>query len=100
VHSHTTSEKKSVCVSIIKLMTVIALHVLDTVAKMSTNMSKEIGQSQKSVRLKAKRICSRVMGAIIKKNQIILVTETLRIGELHKSQCIKSKFLNERKCEA
>jgi uncharacterized membrane protein YbjE (DUF340 family) len=74
VHSHTTSEKKSVCVSIIKLMTVIALHVLDTVAKMSTNMSKEIGQSQKSVRLKAKRICSRVMGAIIKKNQIILVT--------------------------
>jgi hypothetical protein len=59
---------------IVKLAPVVALNSLHSAAELCRDIGKEIGQCSEGVRFKFKWKRSKVMSAIIKYNQIILIT--------------------------
>jgi hypothetical protein len=52
-------------------MPIVALNALDLAAELSTNKRKELGDSQKHVRLQTQRKSPRVMQKIINNDKII-----------------------------
>jgi len=59
---------------VVELTTVVALDGLHGGVKLCTHVGKEIRDSDKSVRLKAKRECPSIMRKIINNHEIIFVT--------------------------
>jgi hypothetical protein len=59
---------------VIELTPIVALDTLDLAAKLSTDKRKELGDSQKGVRLQTQRKSPRVMRKIIKNDKMIFKT--------------------------
>jgi hypothetical protein len=66
--------KKELPRGVFELMPIVALDTLDPMAKLSTDKRKELGDSQKGVRLQAQRKSPRVVQKIIKNGKIIFRT--------------------------
>jgi hypothetical protein len=59
---------------VVELAPIIALDALDLAAELSTNKRRELGDSQKCVRLHAQRTSPRVVQEIINNDKIIFGT--------------------------
>jgi hypothetical protein len=59
---------------VVKLVPIVTLDTLDLAAELSTDKRKELGGSQKGVRLQMQRKSSRVVRKIIKNDKIIFRT--------------------------
>ena len=67
-------EEKGTGGRIVKLAPVVALNSLHGAAELCRDIGKEMGQSSEGVRFELKWKSPKVMSAIIKDNQIILIT--------------------------
>lgn len=67
-------EKERAGSRVVKLAAIIALDALDGGAKLRRDKGKEISKSSKSVRLETQWKSPYVMGAVVKNNQVVLVT--------------------------
>jgi hypothetical protein len=68
-------EEESVCGGVIKLMSNIALDALDGSTQLRGHKGEKVGEGGEGVRLLARWKIPRVVGAIIKDVQVILVTK-------------------------
>jgi hypothetical protein len=67
-------EEKSACRGVIKLTSIIALDAPDGAAKLRGHKGEEVGEGGEGVKLLAQRKNPQVVGAVIKDDQVILVT--------------------------
>jgi hypothetical protein len=74
-------EEESVSGGVIKLASIIALDAPDGAAKLRRHKGKEVREGGEGVGLLAQRKSPQVVGAVIKDDQIILVTRDTRNKE-------------------
>jgi hypothetical protein len=70
----TVREEESVGGGVIKLSSIIALDTPNGAAKLRGHKGEEVGEGGEGVRLLAQQKGSRVVGAVIEDDQVILVT--------------------------
>jgi len=73
-------EEEHVGAGVVKFAAVVALNPLNGDIKLGVNISEKVRKSGESVRLETQRKCPEIMQAVIKNNQIILMTRDTSNG--------------------
>jgi hypothetical protein len=88
-------EEESAGEEVMKLASIIALDAPDGAVKLHRHKGEEVGEGGEGVRLLTHQKSSRVVGAVIKDDQVILVTRDTQNREGPKVTVYKVKWLND-----